>query len=113
MTDTGQNQEPQRQPRVRVRMYRQGLGDCFLVTFHTGERPVHALIDCGTLGTTGTVTMAQVAADIVEQTGGVPATAADDEGAAREGEARRDPVPGRLDLLIATHEHKDHLSGFN
>ncbi|MFL5541336.1 MAG: hypothetical protein ACJ8J0_20275 [Longimicrobiaceae bacterium] len=89
MSDTGQSQEPEKQPRVRVRMYRQGLGDSFLVTFYTGEKPVHALIDFGTLGTTGGVTMAQVAADIVGTTG------------------------GRLDLLVATHEHKDHLSGFN
>src|SRR5215210_5889757 len=95
MSDTGQNQEPERQPRVRVRMYRQGLGDCFLVTFYTGERPVHALIDCGTLGTSGGVTMAQVVADIIATTKG-------------PGEAK-----GRLDLLVATHEHKDHVSGFN
>ena len=37
---------------VRVRMYRQGLGDCFLLTFGTGAATRHVLIDCGTLGTT-------------------------------------------------------------
>src|SRR5262245_46716677 len=37
--------------RVRVRMYRQGLGDCFLITFPREKRePVHILIDCGALG---------------------------------------------------------------
>lgn len=87
MSDTGQEQH--RQPRVRVRMYRQGLGDCFLVTFHTGDRPIHWLIDCGTLGTSGGVKMSEVVADVVAETG------------------------GRLDLLIATHEHRDHVSGFN
>jgi len=40
-------------------MYRQGLGDCFLLTFDVGGDEAHMLIDCGTLGalTTG-VTMA-------------------------------------------------------
>jgi hypothetical protein len=74
--------------RVRVRMYRQGLGDCFLVTFFTEAAPVHMLIDCGTLGTSNTVTLAKVAANIAETTG------------------------NHLDVLIATHEHRDHLSGF-
>jgi hypothetical protein len=77
-------------PRVRVRMYRQGLGDCFLVTFYTGKSPVHALIDCGTLGSTTTgVKMAEVVEDIGRETG------------------------DHLHLLVATHEHKDHVSGFN
>src|SRR5687767_11287194 len=39
--------------RVRVRMYRQGLGDCFLVTFGRDSGvPFQMLIDCGVL--TGT-----------------------------------------------------------
>jgi hypothetical protein len=77
-------------PAVRVRMYRQGLGDCFLVSFYTGPKPRHMLIDCGTLGATTTeVTMAQVVDNIAQESGGT------------------------LDVLIATHEHKDHLSGFN
>ena len=34
--------------RVRVRMYRQGLGDCFLITFtRKGRTPFQMLIDCG------------------------------------------------------------------
>lgn len=77
-------------PQVRVRMYRQGLGDCFLLTFDvSGPTPVHMLIDCGTLGakTTG-VAMDQVFDDIKATTG------------------------GKLAVLIATHEHKDHVSGF-
>ena len=77
-------------PAVRVRMYRQGLGDCFLLTFDVGGDEAHMLIDCGTLGalTTG-VTMASVVADIRSTTG------------------------DHLDVLVATHEHKDHVSGFN
>src|SRR5271166_5127879 len=37
-------------PKLRVRMYRHGLGDCFLLTFHLGGDEKHVLIDCGTLG---------------------------------------------------------------
>ncbi|MEO5988814.1 MAG: MBL fold metallo-hydrolase [Candidatus Eisenbacteria bacterium] len=76
--------------RVRVRMYRQGLGDCFLLSFGTGGSKRHVLIDCGTLGATTTgVKLSEVVDDIVAETG------------------------GKLDLLIATHEHHDHVSGFN
>ena len=76
---------------VRVRMYRQGLGDCFLLTFTgDGAQPIHMLIDCGALKGTPDVTnrMQAVAKDIVAETG------------------------GHLDVLVATHEHWDHLSGF-
>ena len=75
--------------RVRVRMYRQGLGDCFLLTFGEGAAAKHVLIDCGTLGATTTgVKMKDVVQSIHDSTG------------------------RHLDLLIATHEHKDHVSGF-
>jgi hypothetical protein len=72
-------------------MYRQGLGDCFLLTFFVPDADaVHMLIDCGTLGAKTTeVSMAEVAQNIVEETN------------------------GRLNVLIATHEHKDHVSGFS
>ncbi len=76
-------------PRVRVRMYRQGLGDCFLITFDVGGSEKHMLIDCGTLGATTTgVKLEKVVADIKTTTN------------------------NHLDLLIATHEHLDHVSGF-
>lgn len=80
---------PARGPSVRVRMYRSGLGDCFLLTFNPGGQEAHVLIDCGTLGarTTG-VRLNEVVADIRQTTG------------------------DHLDLLIATHEHQDHVSGF-
>lgn len=75
--------------RIRVRMYRQGLGDCFLLSFGNGASQRHALIDCGSLGSTTTgVKLAEVVDDIVKETG------------------------GELELLIATHEHHDHVSAF-
>jgi hypothetical protein len=78
---------------AKIRMYRQGLGDCFLISLPrtgTSKRPYYVMIDCGViLGTAdpGTI-MTKVIENIVEVTG------------------------GKIDLLIATHEHWDHLSGF-
>lgn len=74
---------------VRIRMYRQGLGDCFLVTFDPDGKPVHMLIDCGSLGasTTG-VKLSDVISDICKET------------------------KNHLHLLVATHEHKDHVCAF-
>jgi hypothetical protein len=74
-------------------MYRQGLGDCFLITLPRTDgsnRPFYVMIDCGVvLGTPDPATiMKRVMDNIVEVTG------------------------GEIDLLIATHEHWDHVSGF-
>lgn len=76
---------------VLVRMYRQGLGDCFLIGFPgRGRDPIYMLIDCGVLMATpnGAVKMREVAGDICQAVG------------------------GRLHVLVATHGHWDHLSGF-
>lgn len=72
-------------------MYRQGLGDCFLVTIpRNNGKPFYAVIDCGViLGTkdAGTI-MTDVVEHIIQTTGGY------------------------VDLVAATHEHWDHISGF-
>jgi hypothetical protein len=75
---------------VRIRMFRQGIGDCFLLTFPGRERESHVLIDCGVLlGTADAqATMRTAAERILEATN------------------------GQLDVLVATHEHWDHVSGF-
>jgi hypothetical protein len=76
---------------VRVRMYRQGLGDCFLLSFPKPKGgDFFILIDCGViLGTPDADTlMKAVTADIAATT-------------------------KRLDVLVATHEHWDHVSGFD
>src|SRR5262249_2013551 len=81
--------------RVRVRMYRHGLGDCFLLTFpRNGNKPFQMLIDCGALARDG-----QFMTRIVEHI----------RDTIRDGKAGK----ARLDVVVATHEHKDHLSGFN
>ena len=77
--------------RIKVRMYRQGLGDCFLITIpRKNGNPFYAVIDCGViLGTqdAGTI-MTGVVEHIIQTTG------------------------GHVDLVVATHEHWDHISGF-
>lgn len=75
---------------VRIRMYKQGLGDCFLLTFPRTPKPFHMLIDCGALASKhyGDAEMNKIVSDIKKTTG------------------------GRLDVLAATHEHWDHTSGF-
>ena len=77
---------------AKVRMYRQGLGDCFLITLpQKSGKPFYILIDCGViLGTAEPkAIMTKVVEDIVETTS------------------------GKIDILAATHEHWDHISGFN
>ncbi len=80
---------------VKIRMYRQGLGDCFLLAFApaggTGERPFYMLIDCGVLVGTPEAT----------------------DKMRRVAESLRDATGGRIDVLVATHQHWDHLSGFD
>jgi hypothetical protein len=72
-------------------MYRQGLGDCFLITLPKQDRtPWYMLIDCGVILGTPDVNkrLTEVVADIVTATN------------------------GRVDVLVITHEHYDHVAAF-
>jgi hypothetical protein len=72
-------------------MYRQGFGDCFLITiFKRDGPPYRVLIDCGVImGTVGgNETLRRIADDI------------------------RSASDGWVDLLVITHEHWDHVNGF-
>ena len=78
---------------VTIRSYQVGFGDCFLLTFHYTGKPGdrHVLIDFGSTGqpkTAGKDPMLKVAEDIKAQ------------------------CNGKLHAVIATHRHKDHISGF-
>lgn len=76
---------------VRVRMYRQGLGDCFLLTFQRKNKAdFNLLIDCGLYQTAKGKTdiMTDVAEDIKKDSG------------------------AKLDVVVLTHDHYDHTSGF-
>lgn len=75
---------------INIRMYRQGLGDCFLITFPRKPEPFYLLIDCGALNSKhyDAELMKNVVRDIKKVT------------------------KGSIDAVVATHEHWDHISGF-
>ncbi len=78
--------------RVTIRHYCQGIGDCHLLTFHRGANPpFRMLIDCGvhTSVKGGGETVRSIAEDIAKLVDGSP-----------------------IDVLVITHEHWDHVSGF-
>jgi beta-lactamase superfamily II metal-dependent hydrolase len=78
---------------IRIRMYNVGFGDCFLLFLPTDAGIRKVLIDCGTIKQNKhpiAKIAKQVIADITDQ----------------------DDVP-RIDVLILSHRHKDHLSGFD
>lgn len=76
--------------RAKVRMYRQGLGDFFLVTLPRGQNVFRILIDCGVI--VGTNNATETMKTLVAQ-------------------LKRD-IGNKLDVLVVTHRHADHVSGF-
>jgi hypothetical protein len=74
---------------VKVRMYRQGHGDCFLLAFRgSGRKPSYMLIDCGYKpGSSVHAPIAAIVDDIAASTGGF------------------------IDAIVITHEHQDHVNG--
>lgn len=84
---------------VKVRMYRHGFGDCFLVRFYKGGKVAFKmLIDCGLKHNDSVdgVSIADVVKDIKKEV------------SIKKGAKS---VP-HLDVLVITHEHWDHVSGF-
>jgi hypothetical protein len=76
---------------LTLRAYQVGFGDCFLLTFHYHGFDRHILIDFGSTGqpeTSGAKLMLRVAEDIRSECG------------------------GKLHAVVATHRHRDHISGF-
>lgn len=78
---------------LRVRMYRVGFGDFFLIIVPTPKGDQHILIDCGVFkGTSGTGDLGSIVdavEDLFQTTG------------------------GHLSLVIMTHRHADHIAGFS
>jgi hypothetical protein len=82
---------------LTLRVYNVGFGDCFLLTFHYAARDRHVLIDFGSTGTRTQLGMPElhdtglllrIAKDISKRCG------------------------GKLDAVVATHRHRDHVNGF-
>jgi beta-lactamase superfamily II metal-dependent hydrolase len=81
--------------KVTVRMYDVGFGDCLLVTVAGSGRPWRMLVDCGVHSHgVGAHTVTQVIDDVLRT-------------AEQPGEAPR------LDVVVATHRHRDHIIGFD
>ncbi len=83
---------------IKVRMYRHGFGDCFLLSFYQdADRVFTMLIDCGIKHNTKSddVPIEDVIEDL--RTTLTPA-------------GGRSP---QVDVLVATHEHWDHISFFH
>jgi beta-lactamase superfamily II metal-dependent hydrolase len=79
--------------RLTVRTYDVGFGDCFLLTFHYASRDRHVLIDFGSMRLPSGKT---VKGDYL----------------VKVAEAIKLDCGGKLDALVATHRHQDHISGF-
>jgi len=79
---------------VRARMYDVGFGDCFLVTFPARDRERVVLIDCGVHSASkGKHKIEEVIRDVIETVTGVSGRP-------------------RIDVVVATHRHRDHVHGF-
>jgi hypothetical protein len=76
---------------VRVRMHQVGFGDCFLLSFEykgKTEPTRHVLIDFGTRELATGLDLSDIAKEIDSATGGGP------------------------DVVVLSHRHQDHMSGF-
>jgi beta-lactamase superfamily II metal-dependent hydrolase len=73
---------------IRIRSYNVGFGDCFLVSFREAARTWQMLIDFGNAPTNSSAVFEGIAADIYAETA------------------------GHIDVVVMTHEHLDHMSGF-
>lgn len=77
--------------KLTIRMYNVGFGDCFLLSFQYAKGTRHILLDYGSTAAPKRGPkqyMQKIAEDIKAVTG------------------------GKLDGIIATHRHRDHVSGF-
>jgi len=98
------NAEPESQPKgksrsnrqtvnskdmLRIRMYRVGFGDCFLISITDKGKTRHILVDCGVHSGGDIGSMKGVIADIQSETS------------------------KEIELVIVTHAHRDHISGFS
>jgi beta-lactamase superfamily II metal-dependent hydrolase len=80
---------------VTIRMYNVGFGDAFLIVLPGPDRPARMLVDCGSHFLSArprpvAETVAQIIEDVTEDDG----------------------VP-RIDVVVGTHRHQDHVSGFH
>ncbi len=74
--------------KVVVHMYKMGTGDCFVLKFHDGNKILFKiLIDCGCWSGSKAELLPYI-------------------------EKLKDDVQGHVNVMVITHEHKDHVYGF-
>src|SRR5262245_35804975 len=78
--------------KVTIRSYHVGFGDCFLLSFQYADHERHVLIDFGSTGVPKDTKLGKRMTDI-----------------ANDIKLR---TKGKLHAVVATHRHKDHISGF-
>jgi len=84
--------------KATIRAYQVGFGDCFLLTFEYPEdennsvQERHVLIDFGSTGMPAGVVAAEQMMSVANNI--------------------KDRCNGKLQIVVATHRHKDHISGF-
>ena len=84
--------------KATIRAYQVGFGDCFLLTFTYPEdenksvQERHVLIDFGSTGMPAGVVAAKQMMSVANDI--------------------KDRCKGKLQMVVATHRHKDHISGF-
>lgn len=78
---------------IKIRMYNVGFGDCFLVRIPTSAGERKMLFDCGSIKK-ATHSIDQVVNQVIKDV-------TDDDGVAR------------IDVIVGTHRHRDHVSGFD
>ena len=93
---------------VKVRMYRTGLGDCFLLALprakadRSGRDTFYLLVDCGIYFRSPPVADPDTGATLKQE-----------DWIRKIAEHIKASTNGRIDVLMITHEHWDHVSAFH